>query len=668
MTNPLRSIANFLVLPSEISDFERSYLKRVNRAALVFFALHAPVFALVAYFNQTSPALAFLASLSVLLGPVLARFALKSPRSLSIVHGITAMLMGGLLVHFGQGPVQIEMHFYFFALIAMCAVFGNPLVIVAAAAIVALHHLVIWLVLPRSVFNYEAEWWVVAVHALFVVLESVATCFIARSFFDNVIGLEKIVRNRTTELDAKNQAMRLLLDNVQQGFLTIDRSGSLARERSAVVDRWFGTPPAGATWFDYLATTSPTFADATRFAWGEVKDAILPLALTLEQMPRALAHGGSSYRFEYRPIGAGEEPEHFLVIVTDVTTELEREAAELERNETMALFERVLADRAGVETFIEEATNIVDVLVHQRSNEPSTVKRLIHTLKGNAASYGLASVAARCHELEDFIAETGTLPATLAYAELAQRWKRVATDIEKLLGKRASAIEVDWEQYRALERAVRSGETGSRLLRRVRGLRLESTAKRLAHFAEQAQRIAARLDKSEVRIEVQDHGVRLDHNRWSAFWSAFIHAIRNALDHGVEGTEERASSGKTTTPLVALRTFEQNESMIVEISDDGRGIDWHHIAERARSAGLAATTASDLERALFVDGISTATNVSDVSGRGIGMGALLAATEALGGKLSIESELRRGTTVRFTFPLQTAEPGESAHAMPAVQP
>src|SRR5579859_5365641 len=181
----MSKILKFLVLPKEITDFERRYLARVNRVALAFFAMHIPVFALIAWANDTRPLLAALLSAAVVAGPTIAYFTVRNPRLVSIVYGVTAMFMGGLLVHFGQGPVQIEMHFYFFSLVAMCAVFGNPLVIVAAAVTVALHHLIVWLVIPRSVFNYDAAWWVVAVHAAFVVLESVATCFISRSFFDN---------------------------------------------------------------------------------------------------------------------------------------------------------------------------------------------------------------------------------------------------------------------------------------------------------------------------------------------------------------------------------------------------------------------------------------------------------------------------------------------------
>jgi two-component system chemotaxis sensor kinase CheA len=281
---------------------------------------------------------------------------------------------------------------------------------------------------------------VVGVHAAFVVLESVAACFISRSFFDNVIGLEKIVHSRTEALDSKNRDMRLLLDNVQQGFLTIDCAGVLAQERSAAVDAWFGTPEPGASWFDYLATLSPVFSEQTRFAWEEVVSGFMPPEVTLAQMPHRLTWNAAHYRVDYHPIEASELHARYLVIVTDVTTEVERELAELERRETIALFEGVLSDRSGVESLFEEGAHIVDVLVNEGSNDLSVVKRSIHTLKGNAALYGLSSIADQCHALEDLIAEKRVLPPTAAYQALRERWTRIASDIETLLGTRSACV------------------------------------------------------------------------------------------------------------------------------------------------------------------------------------------------------------------------------------
>ncbi len=84
---------------------------------------------------------------------------------ISTVLGVAGVFFGGLLVHFGQGPMQIEMHFYFFVLLALLAVFGNPLSVVVAAVTVAVHHAVMWAVFVRGVFNYDASIWTVAVSA-----------------------------------------------------------------------------------------------------------------------------------------------------------------------------------------------------------------------------------------------------------------------------------------------------------------------------------------------------------------------------------------------------------------------------------------------------------------------------------------------------------------------
>ena len=180
----MQAILPYLRLPAEMTDFESYYVRGMNRIALVAFACHLPLFVAVAWFNGTGPLLAAILTGAVLVVPLLAQQVLDNPRHVSMVHGFTAMLMGALLVHFGQGPVQIEMHFYFFSVLAVLAMFANPAVILTAAATVTVHHLTFWWFLPASVFNYDASFWVVGVHASFVVVESVAACFISRSFFE----------------------------------------------------------------------------------------------------------------------------------------------------------------------------------------------------------------------------------------------------------------------------------------------------------------------------------------------------------------------------------------------------------------------------------------------------------------------------------------------------
>jgi hypothetical protein len=128
--------------------------------------------------------------------------------------------------------------------------------------------------LPRSVFNYDAPLSSVLVHAAFVVVESVAAIFVARSFFDNVIGLERIVAARTGQLDAKNREMTLVFDHVQQGFLTARPDGALSAQHSRVVEQWLAMPVADEPVWAFFARVDPTFAQWLELGWSALVDGV----------------------------------------------------------------------------------------------------------------------------------------------------------------------------------------------------------------------------------------------------------------------------------------------------------------------------------------------------------------------------------------------------------
>lgn len=108
--------------------------------------------------------------------------------------------------------------------------------------------------------------------------------------------------------------------------------------------------------------------------------------------------------------------------------------------------------------------------------------------------------------------------------------------------------------------------------------------------------------------------------------------------------------GKPETATLTLSAERRASGLELEVRDDGRGIDWERLAEVARGKGLAATTHDELVAALFADGVSTRSEVTDVSGRGVGMAALLAEVRRLGGSISVESQRQSGTCFRVSVP------------------
>jgi two-component system, chemotaxis family, sensor kinase CheA len=651
----MNALFRFIRLPRELSAFEENYLSRMNKVAMGFFLAHLPIFIIISAVNGTGPLLTAILTLGVLSGPYVA-MKTCAKRVTSMIMGMTAMFMGSILVHIGQGPVQIEMHFYFFVLIALLAVFANPMVILVAAVTAAVHHASLWLLLPESVFNYDAPVWVVAVHATFVVLESVAACYIARSFFDNVIELEKIVQERTREVAARNRDMRMLLDAVDQGFFTINPQGIMSDERSSAVDRWLGTPAPGITLPDYLRQYDSKIADWLAMGLDDVFAELMPVEVTIDQLPCRLIVGEKTFKIEYSPVNREGQLVALAVVISDISAQVARERLEAEHRMMMAMVEKISQDKAGFLEFVQEAEEIVTGLDLARTGDINDLKRKVHTLKGNAAIFGLELVANACHTLEDHIAEYGTLPDDALWDLLATRWQSVRENLQRLVGEDVSGINLKDEEYVAILNGILTEEPRANLACRVAAWRLEPTEIRMMRIGEQAKTLAKRYGKGDIQVVTKGGDLRIDPEHWAFFWSSFIHVVRNAIDHGLETPEERLATAKSEFGTIEMSTEVMRDRFIVSISDDGRGINWDRIAEMARAKNLPSDTHQNRVDALFVDGLSTAETVTEISGRGVGMAAVKDACLALGGRIEIDSKMGVGTTIRIFFPVDEMAP------------
>jgi two-component system chemotaxis sensor kinase CheA len=174
-------------------------------------------------------------------------------------------------------------------------------------------------------------------------------------------------------------------------------------------------------------------------------------------------------------------------------------------------------------------------------------------------------------------------------------------------------------------------------------------------FPRVVREMAADLGKP-VRFSTDGDDTEADKVVVEALFEPLLHVIRNALDHGVESPAERARTGKPPTAALRLRAARRGESVLVEIEDDGAGIDVRRVREVARTRGMAApeVIAELSDEAvidlIFAPGFSTAAEVTDLSGRGVGMDVVRTALERLGGKVSVESRPGAGALVRFILP------------------
>lgn len=461
--------------------------------------------------------------------------------------------------------------------------------------------------------------------------------------------LEQRVQERTRELALRNLELRAVLDNVGQALFTVDLDGKVSRERSAALDRWFPEAAPGTSLWSALEPSDPVAAGWLRLGWEELRDDVLPRELVLEQLPKQVVASGRQYAFEYRPIEGDRGLEKVLVVASDVTENNERARREAEQQDQLAMFEHAMADPIGFEEFFNESARLVETA--RTSADAAEVLRALHTLKGNAAMYGLELVARTCHELEGQLVDTGTPLTASDKLTLGEIWESLAQRYRRLTGgSQRERLELTRGELQALRHAVRTESSSAELLRLLRQLEREPAERRLARVTEQVQSIARRLGKGDVVVQTTSNGARLDPERWSSFWAAFVHVLRNAIDHGIEPPDERRALGKPERGEVRLSIEHTGSEIVVEIRDDGRGVDWERLRARALERGMVAQTQADLEKVLLRGQISTKTSVSAVSGRGAGVAAVHAACVALGGNVRVTSNPGRGTTFRFEIP------------------
>ncbi|WP_018876641.1 chemotaxis protein CheA [Thioalkalivibrio sp. ALE31] len=260
--------------------------------------------------------------------------------------------------------------------------------------------------------------------------------------------------------------------------------------------------------------------------------------------------------------------------------------------------------------------------------------------------------SARGAESSSMRVNTGKIDALIDMVGELVITQSMLTDISEQLEEDPSQMEAQIERLRTglaeLERNTRE------LQESVMSIRMVPIAQVFNRFPRLVHDISAQLGK-QIELTLKGEATEIDKTVMEHLGDPLVHLVRNAVDHGIELPEARAAAGKPETGQVTLEAFHRGGNVVIEIRDDGKGMDADRILAKARDAGIVGPN-QQLDRhetlqLVFEPGLSTADQVSDLSGRGVGMDVVKKNIRGLGGNVELESEPGKGSRLTIRLPL-----------------
>lgn len=488
--------------------------------------------------------------------------------------------------------------------------------------------------------------------------------------------LEQKVEQRTAALAQKTKDINNMLQNMHQGIFTIMDDGTVHPEYSAYLESIIeNNMVAGERVMDLLFASTTLGSNATN----QIDTALQAILGEDEMMfdfnkhclvnefTLVMKDGREKIlELDWDPLLLSDGTiEKVMVTVRDVTelrglqAEAEKQKWELEviGQILAATPNKFVAFAKDANRFLDENEALIKNADKPSADDVALLFRNMHTVKGNARTYGFHGITDAAHEAEGTYdkyrkdpqsgwEQAAVLEELYKVRECVQTYEVIYR--EKLAGNDADGVFVDKVLIDKLQSALSEvNENNVNELRKTvssirtitQALGTESITGLLDSIIKSMPDLAEKLGKIAPEIVIHDHDIRLAADIVPIMKNVFTHGFRNSVDHGIETAEERKASGKAEKGTIVLDVHEEEGNIVLSLSDDGRGLAIAKLKQKAIEKGLfnEGDNISDAELAelIFHSGLSTAEKVSDVSGRGVGMDAIRKFVENLGGTVEV---------------------------------
>ncbi len=401
-------------------------------------------------------------------------------------------------------------------------------------------------------------------------------------------------------------------------------------------------------------------------------------------LPEELVLDGSYIHITYKLLNNPLEParKEIMLILTDITEKkaMEKRIQE-EKNilsmvvQTVTHYQEFIKAVREYRLFAEEELPAILQAELAAEDKLNLVFRSVHTWKGIFGQLGLERLAVNLHNLESELAKVREGEGQVSMAALQEcfavcapqalvEWLEAElTLLAGILGdnffSQEETVVVESVRLRQLEEKVQkllAPFQARQLIAELRRLRYKPLKELLSMYPDYIVNMAVNQGKELQPFAITGAECLVDPAQYGSFAKSLIHVFRNAVAHGLEMPDERLAADKEASGRIGCVIEEHDGHIVIEITDDGRGIDNEAIREAAMARGVCSVQVAELlpdeavRKLIFADGFSSAASSNELSGRGVGLAAVQAEVEKLHGYIEVGSQSGQGTVFRFILP------------------
>ncbi|NUU96554.1 hypothetical protein XO10_09945 [Marinitoga sp. 1135] len=485
----------------------------------------------------------------------------------------------------------------------------------------------------------------------------------------------KILEIRNADLDKevskRTKEIKMLLDNSGEGFLVFDENFIIDDTYSKECLKIFDGDIGKKNILDLLFSEDKDFVKRI-FEDIFAENDSLRKEVYFSFLPEEILFKEKYYNLRFKEIDF-DDKKKIMLVLKDITNEKALEQAiQTERENLNKIiiviqnYDAFMYNLKDFKYFISHGYIEIFESKNSKNEKNFEIHRAIHTYKGVFAQFYLTQISYTLHLIENEIIkaiEKKTFSQKYFEKLLFEKFniyeklsseldilkealgEEFLNDEEKLKIPKSKIIELENKVLKYFE-----NEKAKKILKDIRKLRYKKIDDLLKPYLQYSKELATRLGKVINYPQIiQDEDVYIDPDKYFEFIKSLVHVFRNIIDHGIEIPELRIEKGKTEYGNITIRIFKEDGLLKIDIKDDGSGIDKNQLIAVANRKNIP----YDKEKIfdiIFHEGFSTKVEVTEISGRGIGLNVVKKEVEKLNGKVYVESEIDKGTIFHFEIP------------------